>query len=161
MKYVGIDLHKKTIRIYVVNQERKKLEYKRLYFLPVETIVAFFRTLGEFEMVVEATASYEWFARLIEARKAWFGVSTTPVTSFRACHPPGRLARPGRAAGVVASETHPALAQTERLRSWHPPSTGKLLRHRIVHTRTLHRSDALKEKWLCLRCLLTAGCRAS
>ena len=39
MKYVGIDLHKKTISICVVNQERKKLEHKRLHCLPVETIV--------------------------------------------------------------------------------------------------------------------------
>ena len=49
MKYVGIDLHKKTISICVVNQERKKLETKRLHCLPVETIVDHFRTLGEFE----------------------------------------------------------------------------------------------------------------
>jgi len=66
MKYVGIDLHKKTISIYVVNQERKKLDYKRLYCLPVELIAEYFRSLGEFELVVEATASYEWFVRLIE-----------------------------------------------------------------------------------------------
>jgi transposase len=66
MKYVGIDLHKKTISICVVNQERKKLETKRLHCLPVETIVEYFRGLGEFEAVVEATASYEWFVRLIE-----------------------------------------------------------------------------------------------
>ena len=66
MKYVGIDLHKKTISVYVVNQERKKLDYKRLHCLPVEPIVEYFRKLGEFEAVVEATASYEWFLRLIE-----------------------------------------------------------------------------------------------
>jgi transposase len=66
MKYVGVDLHKKTISICVVNKERKKLDYKRLYCLPVETIVEYFRSLGEFEVVVEATASYEWFVRLIE-----------------------------------------------------------------------------------------------
>ncbi len=66
MKYFGIDLHKKTISIWVVNQERKKLYHKRLYCLPVETIVEYFRTLGEFEAVVEATASYEWLVRLIE-----------------------------------------------------------------------------------------------
>ena len=37
----------------------------------VEAIVAFFRGLGEFQVVVEATASYEWFVELIEplARK--------------------------------------------------------------------------------------------
>jgi hypothetical protein len=29
MKYVGIDLHLKSITIYVVNQERQKLDYQR------------------------------------------------------------------------------------------------------------------------------------
>jgi len=43
VKYVGIDLHKKTISIYVVNQERKKLEHKRLYCLSSEPIVDYFR----------------------------------------------------------------------------------------------------------------------
>jgi transposase len=66
MKYVGIDLHKKTISIWVVNQGRKKLDYKRLYCLPSEPIVEYFRNLGEFEAVVEATASYDWLVRLIE-----------------------------------------------------------------------------------------------
>jgi transposase len=66
MKYVGIDLHKKTISIYVVNQDRKKLDHKRLYCLPSEPIVEYFRKLGEFQAVIEATASYEWLVRLLE-----------------------------------------------------------------------------------------------
>ena len=39
MKYVGIDPHNKTISISVVNQERSKLDYKRLHRLPAESIV--------------------------------------------------------------------------------------------------------------------------
>lgn len=66
MKYVGIDLHKKTITIYVVNQERHKLDQKRLACSAPETIVNYFKKLGKFQAVVEATASYEWLVRLLE-----------------------------------------------------------------------------------------------
>ena len=66
MNYVGIDLHKKTISICVVNQERRKIDYKRLACSTPETIVDYFRRLGSFHAVVEATASYEWLVRLLE-----------------------------------------------------------------------------------------------
>ena len=66
MLYVGIDLHKKTISICVVNKERRKLGEKRLFCSAPETIVEYLRKLGEFQAVVEATASYEWLVRLIE-----------------------------------------------------------------------------------------------
>jgi hypothetical protein len=60
MKYVGIDLHKKSIAIYVVNHERQKLDYQRFACSAPEAIVAYCKTLGAFEAVVEARASYEW-----------------------------------------------------------------------------------------------------
>jgi len=66
MNFVGIDLHKKTISICVVNQERQVLDRKRLYCKDQERIAAFFEVLGPFEVVVEATASYEWLVSLIE-----------------------------------------------------------------------------------------------
>ena len=66
MKYVGIDLHKKTISVCVVNDKREVLDRKRFECSQTERIVAYFRQLGEFQMVVEATASYEWLFRLIE-----------------------------------------------------------------------------------------------
>jgi len=66
MNYVGIDLHKKTISICVVNQERKVLDRKRFYCSEPGRIVAFFKELGSFQVVVEATASYEWLVGLIE-----------------------------------------------------------------------------------------------
>src|SRR5207247_5443982 len=56
----------KTISIWVVDQERRKLDHKRLACLPTALIVDYFRKLGKFQAVVEATASYEWFVRLIE-----------------------------------------------------------------------------------------------
>jgi len=66
MLYAGIDLHKKTITVCVVNQERQVVHNRRLYCSEPDTILQFFGKLGEFEAVVEATASYEWFVRLIE-----------------------------------------------------------------------------------------------
>ena len=66
MNYVGIDLHKKTISIWAVDQERRKLAPKRLACSAPEVIVDYFGKLGAFQAVVEATASYEWLVRLIE-----------------------------------------------------------------------------------------------
>jgi transposase len=66
VKYVGIDLHKKTISLWVVNQERQKLDHKRFACATPDLIVRYFRELGAFQAVVEATASYEWLVRLLE-----------------------------------------------------------------------------------------------
>jgi len=60
MNYVGIDLHKKTISICVVNQAREVLDRKRFYCDEPKRIVAFFEALGLFQAVVEASAGYEW-----------------------------------------------------------------------------------------------------
>jgi len=65
MKYVGIDLHKQIIVLCVVNQERKVLERKTFRCEDAERIRDYFAKVGDFEAVVEATASYEWFADLI------------------------------------------------------------------------------------------------
>src|SRR5687768_212083 len=69
MKYVGIDLHKKTISGCVVIKERgtKKIAArKRLECRDEAGIKSWFSELGKFEVVVEATASYEWFVKLVE-----------------------------------------------------------------------------------------------
>lgn len=66
MKYVGIDLHKKVISLCVVGKDRKVLARKTLRCDDAAGILAFFGSLGEFEAVVEATASYEWLVRMIE-----------------------------------------------------------------------------------------------
>jgi hypothetical protein len=69
MKYVGIDLHKKTISGCVVVKERGKRKIaarKRLECRDEAGIKSWFRDLGKFEVVVEATASYEWFVKLVE-----------------------------------------------------------------------------------------------
>jgi transposase len=66
VKYVGIDLHKKSITVCVVNKARQILLRRRLECADTTAIRSFFAGLGPFEAVIEATASYEWLVRLIE-----------------------------------------------------------------------------------------------
>jgi transposase len=49
-----------------VDKERRQISQKRLACAAPEGIVAYFQKLGEFQAVVEATASYEWLVRLLE-----------------------------------------------------------------------------------------------
>jgi transposase len=66
VKYVGIDLHKKTIVICAMNQDRRILARRSFACCETDSILAFFGDLGPFQAVVEATASYEWLVELIE-----------------------------------------------------------------------------------------------
>jgi transposase len=66
MNFVGIDLHKKSITVCVVNQARKELACKTLACTDPERIQAFFAAWGPFTAVMEATASYEWLWQLLE-----------------------------------------------------------------------------------------------
>jgi len=66
MKSVGIDLHKKSISVCVVDQQRKVLARARFRCDAPEQIEAFFRKLGPIQAVVEATSSYEWLFALLE-----------------------------------------------------------------------------------------------
>lgn len=66
MKYVGVDLHKHTITLVVVDQARKVLSRKRFSNLMSLQITEFLKSLGPFALTVEATASYEWFVQLVE-----------------------------------------------------------------------------------------------
>jgi transposase len=69
MKYVGVDLHKQVISVCVMGQsggQRKVLARQRLACQDAQGIERFFRSLGKFQAVVEATASYEWFVELVE-----------------------------------------------------------------------------------------------
>ncbi len=66
MKYVGIDLHKKSISVCVVEKDRTVLERKKFFCQDAAGIKAWFASLGEFQFVVEATATYEWLVQLIE-----------------------------------------------------------------------------------------------
>jgi transposase len=69
MLYVGADLHKKSISVCAVmveNGKRKVAKRKRLWCRDPQAIRKFFEGLGSFQLVVEATASYEWFLLLVE-----------------------------------------------------------------------------------------------
>jgi transposase len=66
MKYLGIDLHKRIIVVCVMNGKREVLERKKFLNSEVDEMKEFFKGLGKFEAVFEATASYEWFYQLLE-----------------------------------------------------------------------------------------------
>jgi len=66
MKFVGVDLHKQTITVAVVDAARKKHARRRFSNLQSAAMTEFFERLGPFQMTVEATAGYEWFVQLIE-----------------------------------------------------------------------------------------------
>ena len=69
MKYVGADLHKKTISFCVVVLSDRKTQLvlrKRFYCRDVDKIQQFLQSLGEFQITVEATIGYDWFAALAE-----------------------------------------------------------------------------------------------
>lgn len=69
MKFVGVDLHKKTISVCVMvkeNGKRKVVCRERFYCDQTEVIRGFFEQLGDFQVAVEATSSYEWFLLLVE-----------------------------------------------------------------------------------------------
>jgi transposase len=69
MKFVGVDLHKKTISLCVLTIGRGKtkiLDRKRFECRHTGVISRYFETLGKFQMTVESTIGYEWFVALIE-----------------------------------------------------------------------------------------------
>lgn len=69
MKFIGVDLHRKTIRLCVmvlVGRQRKVVDRKRFLCDDTAAIRDFFAKQGDFQVVVEATANYEWFLLLVE-----------------------------------------------------------------------------------------------
>ena len=67
MNFIGVDLHKKSITVCVMDEKRKVLAGKTLACTQTDEILEFFRQFRPFKVVVEATASYLWF---VEARRA-------------------------------------------------------------------------------------------
>ena len=69
MLYVGVDLHKQSISLCVVelaDRKRKVVERKRFRCDQEVEMAEYFAQLGQYQLVVEATASYEWFVQLVE-----------------------------------------------------------------------------------------------
>ena len=74
-----------------MNQAQQKLDQKRFHCAMPELIVEYFRKLGQFQAVVEATASYEWLVRM---------TSLTELTSARGIDQPrSTRERAGRQSG--------------------------------------------------------------
>jgi transposase len=69
MKFVGVDLHKQSISVCVMVEDGHKRKVEQRHSLrcaDVEGIRRVFEQLGTFQVVVEATSSYEWFLLLVE-----------------------------------------------------------------------------------------------
>jgi transposase len=66
MHFIGVDLHKNSITVCVMNEERTVLARKTLYCSQPELILEFFQQWRPFKVVIEATAGYFWFVELIE-----------------------------------------------------------------------------------------------
>lgn len=69
MHYIGVDLHKNVISVCVMIQEgtkRRVVKRQNIACKAVEEIREFFARFDCFQVVVEATASYEWFVELVE-----------------------------------------------------------------------------------------------
>ncbi len=66
MLFAGCDLHKQTISICVLDQSRTVIHRKKLPCNDPDSLRDFFASLGEFQAVVEATASYEWFLQILD-----------------------------------------------------------------------------------------------
>ena len=66
MRYVGIDLHKRSLTVCVIDKESEKSFARRLYCDEADKVRKFFEDLGPFQAVIEATATYEWLWELLE-----------------------------------------------------------------------------------------------
>jgi transposase len=66
MKFVGIDLHKKSISLCVRDASGRIVTRRRFHTQDVDRISGFFGSLDEFAFCVEATSAYEWLVQLLE-----------------------------------------------------------------------------------------------
>src|SRR6266852_349158 len=66
MYFIGSDLHKKTITLHVVDQARRTVASRRFSCSDTGAMIAWIMQFIPFRIVVEATASYEWFVQLAE-----------------------------------------------------------------------------------------------
>src|SRR5438552_15970668 len=66
MYFIGSDLHKKTITLHVVDQARRTVASRRFSCSDTGAMIAWIMQFIPFRIVVEATASYEWFVQLVE-----------------------------------------------------------------------------------------------
>jgi transposase len=133
MKYVGIDLHKQTITVCVVSKDKQVLARKRFFTRDVEGIGSFFAGLGEFEMVVEATASYEWLFQLLE-----------PLAARAVLAHPGKLRV--IAESTRKSDRHDAQALAELLADDRIPQSYRPTPRQRDHRRLTRQRSTIQRK---------------
>lgn len=66
MLFVGIDLHKRSMTVCVFDTTTGETLVRRFFCVEQDLILKFFKDLGPFEAVMEATATYEWLWELLE-----------------------------------------------------------------------------------------------
>jgi transposase len=54
------------VRVVIVRGKRQVVQRQRFACSDTAAIAAWFKQLGKYRVVVEATASYEWFVKLVE-----------------------------------------------------------------------------------------------
>lgn len=67
MNHVGIDLHKKTIVLCVLDHHRTVRQRGTSTCCDTEGILELIRRLSTIRAVFEATASFEWLVALVES----------------------------------------------------------------------------------------------
>ena len=66
MRYVGIDLHKRSLTVCVIDRVSGETFARGFLCENQDEILEYFRNLGKFQAVVEASATYEWLWELLE-----------------------------------------------------------------------------------------------
>jgi transposase len=66
MNFIGVDLHKNSITVCVLNEKLAVLARATLFCNQPDKIVEFFRAWRPFRVVIEATANYPWLVELLE-----------------------------------------------------------------------------------------------
>jgi transposase len=140
VNYVGIDLHKKTIVLCVLDRHRRVVARRSLACGDPEAIVAFFRELRPFQAVVEATASSEWLVERIEPRADQV-VRANPSQLYEIAHSKKKTDR--RDAQVLAEK----LAEGKVPRAHRPTPRQREHRTLVRHRQYLKQcATALKVK---------------
>lgn len=66
MRYVGIDLHKRSLTVCVIDKRTGETFDRRFQCSEEAALRKFFGELGPFEAVIEASGTYEWLWELLE-----------------------------------------------------------------------------------------------
>jgi transposase len=66
MRFAGIDLHKRSLTVCIIDKLTGETFDRRFSCSDEARILKFFKDLGEFQAVVEASATYEWLWELLE-----------------------------------------------------------------------------------------------